>query len=347
MRYAKNFAQATSFLHARNYLVRNRKYIDIFLSLLETKNLRQTCKEMSISLGTASKAINTLEEVLEVRLFIRQGRNGLLATTNALKFKEYTEKINNILKITTEAFTDTIEEKTSTDAIRNIQQKNQAKEKKLIKIACHNLAFKNYILPAIKELNKDNDYYFNFSILDRDDAINQMLSNKIDLIMYPIEGRLFAFLQQNCSYELIGEYDLCLFFNKNHPLANKPIEGFTLDDCKTLNIEPNNKKFLLQTYNEILDIQYPQFNFSTTTPDIMSLYSGLKENLWVLGLGSELKNIFDLDDIIIKKVKNNKIFSITTNWYCLYNKTDEQVKKDIRMIINNIKKYYAGRLLKE
>ena len=326
-----------------------RKYIDIFISLLETKNLRQTCKEMSISLGTASKAINILEEILGSKLFVRKGRKGLLATIEAFKFKEYADKINNVLQITADAFTNSNIDNAD-NANNNQQQKHtnnhqQHKEKQLIRIACHSLAFKSYILPAIKELNKNNDYCFEILILDRDYGINQMLSDNIDLVMYPIEGRNFAFLQQQCCCELIGEYNLCLFFNKNHPLANKPIEDFTLDDFKSLNIEPNNKHFLFQTYNEIMGTKYRSFNYSTHTSDIHLLKYGLDENFWVLGLGIEFSEIVNCQNYIVKAVKNNSIYSLSINWYCCYNKKNN-ILRNIEKLIKLIQDNYEGRLSK-
>ena len=317
-----------------------RKYIDIFISLLKTENLRQTCKEKDISLGTASKAINILEEILGSKLFVRKGRKGLLATTEAFKFKEYADKINNVLQITAEAFTGGKID--NADNTNNNQQQQQAK--KLIRIACHSLAFQPYILPAIEKIKQKYDIIADFTIIDRDLAMNKLLSNEVDLIMYPIEGRTLAYAERFLKCEYIGEYELCLFFNKKHPLADVPEEKFTWNMIRTLNIEPNNKKFRFTTYEEIINCKY-DFSYTIRTADFLALYQGVMNNLWILGVGKEFKKIFNCDNIVYKEGKKMPAFSTKIDWYCMYNNnTYEQtiLKELIEDIIIQYNKFKSS-----
>ena len=312
------------------------KYIEVFNHIYQNHSLRQTCKDLDMSLGAVSKAISVLEDIIGNKLFIRSGRSGLIPTQEAVRFNELTDKMMDWYSNIANTFV-------NNNVVKNDNVVKLEQEKKDIKIAYHPLAFGTYILPAV-ELIKDKNINYSFFCKDRDEALNGIISGEYDLIMYPLEGRDIAYLQNFCHCERIGEYELCLFFNKKHEYANMSEEYFTWDDIKNINIEPNDRKAKLKTYSDVINSKY-QFQNVIYSADFASLYYGLKFNKWVVGCGIEFKDYFDCDEFKIKKVKNmhNCFFSVI-NWYTIY-KPD--MKKYVNKLINNIQSIYFSKLSKE
>ena len=317
------------------------KYINIFNNIFQTHSLRNTCKDMNISLGGASRAIDILEETLGVQLFIRSGRNGLIPTQDAIKLNELTDRMLDWLDNIATSFTNTKNTTQNKNQNLTLNQQNNIFTKTnhitqnnqtTIRIAYHPLAFASYILPAIKEINQnyDNCIKFSFSMLDREDAINAILSDEVDIIMYPLEGRDIGFLNNFCKCERIGEYDLCLFFNKDHEYAKMKEEYFDWDDIRKINIEPKNKKFKFKTYEEIINQQYNFNNIITT--DLLSLYYGIKYNMWVFGAGIEFAEQFNCSNFIIKHIKKMKIFNTIQHWYIIHKNENNIYKQFINYI---------------
>ena len=316
------------------------KYIEIFNNIYKNHSLRQTCKEMNISLGCASKAVEILESIIGSKLFIRSGRAGLIPTIEAIKLNEMSNKMMDWFKNIATSFTNNNLNLDKQNIINNKQK--QCKE---IRIAYHQLAFGTYILPAINSIG-DKSIKYSYYLKDRDDAINALLSDKLDIIMYPLEGRDIAYLQHFCHCERIGEYELCLFFNKQHEYANMNEEYFTWEDIKKINIEPQNKRSKLKTYEDVIDSNY-NFHDVISTSDALSFYYGLKYNKWVVGCGKEFKYYFDCSDFKIKKVKNMRnCYTSNVNWYIIYKKDNKNLTNIVEMI-KNIKAIYEEILLNE
>ena len=289
------------------------KYLNIFEELYQTCCLRTTATKLHISPSSISQALKKLENALESSLFKRHGPNGMSPTEEANTLHLYAKQIVLTVSSIGESF--------------NLKKLNER-----INIVCHILAPKKYIFPAIKNINTIS--HLKVNVGDRDKCIQQLLSGQADIMVYPLEIQQIAYLQTNFIIKEARPYNICLYLNKQHPLANKSENEIDWNILKQLNIAPSTQKTRIDSYSKILT-NLDQGMVITETSDLSLLYEGLLNNYWCLGYGEEFQEYFDCRNISIKNSNNNTGVKAYLKWCVCYNKKQNHLDE----IANIIQKY--------
>ena len=287
--------------------------IKIFNTLYETGNLRKTSQILNMSLGSVSLWISKLEYILETKLFHRGGQKGMEKTAQAIKFYEITGPILEMLN-------DVAVSSVLSTGMQNVM----LEEDEVINFAAHPLSFGKYVFPAAKLTEEDflkenKQVHFNFLDYNRDEALNQLILGKIDAMFYPMEWSNFSTWIDHLEYQILGDYNLCLYMNKDHPLAKKDEDEISWKDANELYLMPRNPMSIFSSASKMM--RPNPSKFSTPSQDLLMLYQGIKNNLWSIGIGSEFENYFDCKDFCIKKIKNSKLLGMAIRWIILSKKT--------------------------
>jgi len=286
-------------------------YLTIFNSLYKTLNIDKTSKVLGLSKSSTSKYLSKLEKFLNKKLFYRNGRKGLKITNEGQILHEHCKQLSNI--------------------IPNI--KNLFLEKRnIIYIAMHPLFFKSHFLKFFNKKNiKEKDLHIDISIYCRDDAIELLQDDKIDIIFYPIDETSILSIKKNFKVIKLSQYKMCLYVHKDNIIAKKKEKDLNWEDAKNLTILPIAKKITSQMYYNIDAIRANKI--SSSTFDLNFLYTGLKENLWTVGVGEEIEDCFDMSEFSKKRIYKTNLFDVKQHWYVIYKKENEKKLFDFLFLL--------------
>ena len=294
------------------------KCINVFECVYTTLNMRKAAQQLNMSLGAVSYNINKLEDALKMKTFTRRGRNGLVATNEGKKLHDYTRRI----KASNRQIKDTLDE---CEVDRNI-----------VKIVAHPLAMPMYVMPAIAKIDKNKfDYSIDLSIKSRDDALEDIMSGKVDIVVYPLEWSQVSQYQDTIDFVKVAPYKLMLYINKANKEKISSGNNVTWQDLQSLNLEPINKKMQLYTAKDFLKMRKEKPKCKTDCIDIIALYRGIQENLWSVSIGDEFEKLCDCSNINKKEIYLKSDIGIIANWFvCSSKKSEQDVTK---YLVENIK----------
>ena len=298
------------------------KCMNIFECVYSTLNMRKAAQLLHMSLGAVSYNIKTLEEALDMKMFARRGRNGLVVTDDGQKLHDYAKQMKALNKQVADTF----------DNIETNQQ--------VIKIVAHPLAMPVYVMPAIAKIDKKNlDYPISFSIKSRDDALEDVLSGKSDIAIYPLEWSQVSKYQDVIDFVKVAPYKLMLYTNNANKLLSSKKKSITWDTLKELNVVTINSRIQFYTAKNFLKQQHNENNNQeciTDDIDLTMLYRGIILNMWSISTGREFAKLFDCTNLITKTITNSENIGIVANWFICSKKNSNT--KNIKEITKFIEK---------
>ena len=187
-------------------------------------------KELHVEPATVNKQIASLERDLKIKLFNRVNPQKLVLTKEGEMF--YKEIIPIMQKI------DSVFE-TFYDKVDKIKDKT-------IKIGAHHTIF-YYLMPNyIKKFQTlVPDAMFELKQFSFKECLENLLSDKIDVILYPIEHEI-----PECETTLLYELDPMILVNKNNPLVNIRDKEITYKDLYSQNLLMTNKSDILPYFHK-------------------------------------------------------------------------------------------------
>lgn len=300
------------------------KYITIFESLYQTHSLIKTAQQLNMNISTISICLNNLENLIGENLFIRHGRNGIEITKVGHKFHSIASHITRNF----EQITDNFISKIKTQQIHHTN---------IIKIFCNTLMANYYLIRIIPFLNKKvKNCSFYIEIGDREEGLKKLQKEETDIILFPMEWDDIFYYKNNFTIENIKPYNMELFINNQHKMANIYNDSITWDDLNEMQIMPINEKSRLNTANHMLT--NINSNYITSSTDLMFLYEGIKQNLWSVGIGEEFAKLFDCSNIKIKQLSKAIRVQFSIFWFAIYDSIKQQKNiKTIKQIIEQIR----------
>ncbi len=180
----------------------NYEYYKIFYYVAKNKNVTKAANELNISQPAISRVIKSLEEQLNIKLFIRDRKGVILTQEGNELYKLISSEISNIIKA----------ENTFSKIINN----------NTIKIATNktylNYLINNHKIDKIIESNSDigfiepNDF----------DLLNHQLSNNLIDFAFISEPTNYTF-DKNIKFKELYNFNLILVSNsKNDKITDKP-----------------------------------------------------------------------------------------------------------------------------
>lgn len=286
------------------------KCMNVFDCVYSTLNMRKAAQLLHMSLGAISYNIKTLEETLGMKIFARRGRNGLVVTDDGRKLHDYAKQMKTFNKQVADTF----------DAVEIDQN--------VIKIVAHPLAMPMYVMPAIAKVDKNKlDYSIDLSIKSRDDALEDVMSGKVDIAVYPLEWSQVSQYQDTIDFVKVAPYDIFMYTNDKSINYGEKKMDWTV--AKQLNLMPFHKKIQFHTSYNMLNEFFHNSKIRTSCFDLTMLYYGLKNKLWSVSMGSEFGKIFDCSDVNCFSLTLNNDIGIVANWFICSKKYNEQRLKNV------------------
>lgn len=184
-----------------------------FIQVARTKSVTEAAKRMGISQAAVSQQIASLEEELGIRLFQRLKKRLHLTPEGTRLYELATPRVQAI------------------EELYEIFAESTKKPANKLDIAATHTSIL-YILPpllkAFREQNAEADIMVRN--IARDDAIERLIKEEIDIVLYPTQGDIPI----ECEFLPIIEFDPILLIRKDHPLATK--EDLNLEDVANFNL---------------------------------------------------------------------------------------------------------------
>lgn len=214
----------------------NFEYYKIFYVIAKNKNITKAAHELNISQPAISRMLKTMEDQMNIKLFIRKTKGVILTNEGKELYRLIANNIDNIMK----------SEISFSKIIKN----------KAIKIA-GNKIYINYLIE-----NKKLD-----SIFNTNSNINLIDTNSFDLLNNQLSNNLidFAFISEPTNYQFnselvfkqLEEFHLVYFSNNenNKPIVllnNNKFSDICKEYLKSININTENI-ILVDDY----DVIYP------------------------------------------------------------------------------------------
>lgn len=185
----------------------NFQHLHYFIVTSRTLSFTEAADELFISYSTLTKAITRLEELLQVRLFIKDGHTLRLSKHGKI-FSGYIYKAMNEIR---NAF----------DEIENITHHDHGE----LSIASIFTTSATYLPQKLSDFKKEYPHMTVYmSQISTKDILNQVISGNIDVGFC---GEFdFATYKNDVSRVLIYNDQIVLIVNKNHPLAKRDYVTF-------------------------------------------------------------------------------------------------------------------------
>lgn len=212
----------------------NFEYYKVFYVIAKNKNITRAALELNISQPAISRMLKTMENQMNIKLFIRKTKGVILTNEGKELYRLIANNIDNIMK----------SEISFSKIIKN----------KAIKIAGN----KTYINYLIENKKLDSIFYTNSNI-------NLIDTNSFDLLNNQLSNNLidFAFISEPTNYQFnselvfkqLEEFHLVYFSNNenNKPIVllnNNKFSDICTEYLKSININTENI-ILVDDYNVI------------------------------------------------------------------------------------------------
>lgn len=296
----------------------------ILKDLIISKSITKTANNLRQSPSSISRNVRQIENLFKIKIVKNHGTKGISFTTEG---KTIVEMYGQQLINTTEQLFEQIANNNDVQTVR---------------LSAHPLATQAYIMPSMEKLIKTNKtHYINTQIIEetKEDAIDKLRHNLLDVIIYPLENeKLKYFDRSNYIVKQCKEYQLILYAHKKHPIANKIEQNIVLTDLDNANIAPTNQSVRFDFFQKIIDIDKSKPRLNTSTIDLLLLYRGIQKNKWCVGIGKEFEQIFDCTQLAKKEYSKTSFFTTKYYWYIIaknkhknqaYKKLIEQIAKSL------------------
>ena len=174
--------------------------LDLFLKVVECGSFSKAAKELYLTHTAIIKQMNSLEEMLKVKLFIRSPQG--IKLTEVGKVLAY--KIDELKKI-------------SQQMIKEVQQAGTHDQKEFV-VGTSTLYPCKSFMDLWDEIQKENpNFQLKIQSFQDDQHRLNLLDKDYDFIVCP-----YNLTKQNNHYHFIplGKYRFCLMVHKSHPLAS-------------------------------------------------------------------------------------------------------------------------------
>ena len=254
------------------------KMVHIFNTLYDTRSITKTAQLCFKTKSTISRSLSLLENIIGEKLFVRNGCRGLSLTEAGERFYFYSKQITELHKSLSEHF--------SYDNNNNV-----------INICLHPLGIE-YILTLDSLKNRS----VNLFIENRSSAMNNLFSNKYDLIFFPYENTELSKINTLVFYiDVIKPYNLCLFLNKQNTYAEVDEKDIDWHTFNNMHIVPIDNEISFNSYIPILSKKNKCLNISSL--DLNLIKYGVLKDLWIAALGEEFKKLFIHKDVAVKELR--------------------------------------------
>jgi len=273
--------------------------LQIFIKLYELGSVTKVANELYVSQPSISMQIKSLENDIGSKLFDKVGRY-LVSTSDGHLF--YKSIINHVVGVE--------------NIFKNFRDIRNSSLTKRVRIA----ACQNFISIELgKYLSRlDNDIKIHILDLSGTEAIEKLLTNDLDMIIYPLQK-----LPPNLISVEIASYKALLAANSDHPLAKS--NKIMLNDLANENVINVNSEFVaLGIFNELSEQYKWNSNITFDSQSIAIPLHFVQNNLGI-AIVSELccaaKNIVFKD---VSHIFPNTIYAISVNKFAFL--SDEAIK---------------------
>ncbi len=251
------------------------KRIGYFLSAARYLNFTEAAKHCFISQQAMTWHISSLEEELGVKLFVRTTRSVQL-TEAGIYLRDQFSRINDDISLCITA-----------------AQKIGKTDRSTIKIGIYeSFSQQNIILPIMQTLTaKWPDIYFDFQLLGLGDLRNQLMDNKLDLIV----TTSYTWKSWNAIQTVVlRRYPFRAVLAADHPLA---AQGLTFDQLSGLTLLTNEQPSQYSSEISVKNMplwrqQLPRKDYMHL-PDMTTLLVYLKMHRGFAYLTDELEGLSD------------------------------------------------------
>ena len=299
------------------------KQMYIYKNIFETLNIREVARKLNISFATVSNTLKKIENSIGKTLFIRCGRNGLKAQGEAKKLYYFANQIDYKILEISDYFSTKV-------------------NKKNIRICAHILAYKAYIFPFLKKI-KNKNFHFIVSSKRRNEAINDLSSDKYDILLYPLDIISIQELSLQFNIKQVKEYNVCLYVNKKSKdlqiIKNKINNEISMDLLGKINISGQDKNTRFNEYKFLINSSNYRYieNFQS---NILLSYIGLEQNVWEIAVGEEIEDIFNLTSFKKIQLFNNVKTNVRAMWCLIYKNKDN---KNINYVLQHFITFFQSK----
>ncbi len=194
----------------------NTRTIEIFLDLVQTRNITKTAQRLYLSQSTVSKRLQALEEELNCNLIYRaKGRREILLTRQGEQFITVAERWRNVFE--------------ETESLKNASLST-------IMVGISESAYYSFIAPFIRSfLGRHNDVKIVANIYNSDRIYDLMDSHMLDYGIVAYESERAGIIKQ-----CINRQRFCIVRYTKSPTPNQTISPQDLDPAKEIRFTGGN-----------------------------------------------------------------------------------------------------------
>ncbi len=238
-----------------------------FVKVAETGNISKSADYFNLVQSTLSKKLKSMEEQLELQLFIRMNNKLILTPAGKYLYERWRMQVNTL------------------EADIQYAHLLQSGYQKSIVVAClDSFSSKKFVVPTINNFkNKYTDVLFRIETDSATDIRMMLLKKEADVIftiLYDFEEKIFNDIQT----KTLGKCEHMVCMNKNNPLAyKKELQIIDLKQSQFICISPH----ILPEYTSMIHNLCSRAGF---TPNITN---------YVASAGSLALNLIQDNDIFI------------------------------------------------
>jgi DNA-binding transcriptional LysR family regulator len=301
---------------------RNRiQQIKGFITVVEDKTISKASQTLKTSTASIVNQIQSLEEMLGIKLFKKEGRN-IIPTQQGERFYKMAVPIYKGVSNLYEEFTEI--------------EKHQ--NKGVIEIHAH-ISVLTLFIPKVLGFLGNNIQYEKLKLTNsqKKDAIQNVIVQECDFAIYPIEKH--EDFGDDINIIPLIKYEPVVLFGRNSLLEKKKDNQITFEDIGSAG------QYLHVGKYAISDIQRNRINEGILKSNIEienCTWDTLKEFV-KNNLGTTIMHAGYLTEQDKKELQYRKIDNLSPNiWYCAVVRKSVYVKPEITLICDTIKTLFKG-----